>query len=152
VSVPARLRQRPAPAIALVLSSEAAAVEPPEAVADDQRRAEYHFTLALDELRFSESSPTGGLDSCRAVGRVERVHRRPAASPGGAGARAPREGEHFRVRVWCWDETRRDEPSGPGRVYYGGAARYSRLEIWGSLVDGEFLVFQLAAERTPSGG
>jgi len=119
-------------------------VLPPEAIEDDKRRASYHFVLVIDDIAVLESPATEALDTCRVTGRVEIVYRRPLFHFGPA-RRAPRKGKPLSVSVPCWRHTRHPEPPGPSRLHYGGRTPPRRIEVWGSIIDNEFAVFELEA-------
>lgn len=113
-------------------------MELPEAIEDERRRPGYHITLVLDNITVTEPSTTGSLDTCLASGRVEGIHRKP---PRGCGRvkRAPSAGESFSISVRCWDETRRPELPGPRRLHYGGTSKPRRIQVWGSIINDEFI-------------
>ena len=121
-------------------------MEPPWAREESRRNAQYHFALEVEELTLVEKSATGGLDSCRVAGRVTALYRVPGAWVSRRhGPAAPRLGEGFGVRVDCWPADPAlawAEPAGPYRVYYGGPNEPKWLEVWGSVMDGGFVVFE----------
>ena len=118
-------------------------MEPPDTIEGDRRRADYYISLTLDGIVVTGASRHGQLDRCRASDRVERVYRKPLYSWRRSDA-VPRLGEPFSVRVPCWNETARDEPPGPNRLHYGGPTVVRQIQVWGTVIDGEFVVYQLA--------
>lgn len=114
-------------------------MEPPEAIEADKRDATVRFVLEVESLAPVERRDDA-LHRCRAEGRVVSVERAPRASGPGA-APVPRTGEAFAVEVPCWPAARAgDDPPGPVRVHYGAEAAPLRLEVWGRIVDGAFVV------------
>lgn len=114
---------------------------PPEAIRDNKRRARYHFILAIDDIVVQESSAVEGLDTCRVTGRVERVYRKPFFHLRPA-KQAPRKGQPFSVSVRCWQAARHPEPPGGNRLHHGGPGTCGWIEVWGSIVENELMVFE----------
>lgn len=107
---------------------------PPEAIDAMRREATHQFIFALDSVRPVDVT-SGALHRCRAEGRVLTVLRSPRD------ADASVLGGPFSIDVPCWPTGReRDEPPGPARIPYGSGAAPTRLEVWGRIIDGTFVV------------
>jgi len=126
--------------IICLLIQEGLAMEPPDAIKESKRRAMYHFTLAIDDISASQVSTTGGVDHCQVAGLVEKIHRKPLFKFKQING-APVSAAPFTVIVHCWNELKQPDPPGPNRLYYGGPTRHKRIEIWGSVIEEEFVTF-----------
>jgi hypothetical protein len=124
-----------------ILVEKGLAVLPPEAIEDNKRRATYHFTLAIDDIVVSETPASDTLDTCRIAGHIEKMHRKPLLPPMQP-AGALDSGSRFAADIPCWNESKRPEPPGPGRLYHSGPTRPGRIEVWGSFIDDEFVIFE----------
>ena len=129
----------------LMLAITTYATVSPEPRGTERRDAQFQLTVLVEAVIPIARGTMGGLDTCRVRARVTRlvVARKSTVVPElDSAAHDPQPGEIIRTDLSCWAyDNKLLEPLAGHRVYYGGPDRFTRLEVWGSFVDGRFVLF-----------